>query len=57
MQAKAEAGKSPLDFFDWEFANGAKMAESLDYVLVPRNVADLAGAVWRDVNGADQKPF
>jgi hypothetical protein len=57
MQAKAEAEKSLLDFFDWEFANGAKMVESLNYLLVPRNVADLTGAAWRDVKGANQKPF
>jgi len=36
-----------LEFFDWCFKEGHKMAEDLDYVPMPQNVADLVRATWR----------
>jgi phosphate transport system substrate-binding protein len=57
VQEKAAVGKPLLEFFDWAFAQGAEMAESLDYVPIPSGVADLVRAAWRDVKGPDQKPL
>ena len=57
VQDKPAIGKPLLEFFDWAFAHGAEMAESLDYVPIPSGVADLVRATWRDVIGTDQKPL
>ncbi len=45
-QAKAETAKQVLDFFDWSYKNGSKLAESLDYVPMPHNVAKLVESSW-----------
>ena len=50
MQTKAEkpaSSKQVMDFFKWSFANGAKQAESLDYVPMPENVAKLIEDSWK----------
>lgn len=39
--------KAMLEFFDWCFREGAKMAEDLDYVPMPQTVADLVRAAWK----------
>ena len=59
MQTKAEKpanSESVLKFFQWAFANGAKAAESLDYVPMPGNVAKLIETSWKsnikDTSGA-----
>ncbi len=39
--------KAVLSFFSWCYANGQKRAEELDYVPMPRNVADLVEANWK----------
>jgi phosphate transport system substrate-binding protein len=41
--ASAEAVK----FFKWAFANGAKMAEELDYIPMPENVIKLIEKTWQ----------
>ena len=51
--ASAEA----LKFFSWAFANGAKMAEELDYIPMPKNVVELIKKNWANVKGADGKPL
>jgi phosphate transport system substrate-binding protein len=35
-----------LKFFDWAYKNGDKMAEELDYVPLPDNIADQVRQVW-----------
>lgn len=46
-QAKPATGLSVLKFFDWCYRNGAAMAEKLDYVPMPDNVADMVRATWK----------
>jgi phosphate transport system substrate-binding protein len=47
-QDKPDVGKAVLKFFDWCYSNGAKMAEQLDYVPMPDNVANLVRATWHE---------
>ncbi|MGA9177515.1 MAG: phosphate ABC transporter substrate-binding protein PstS [Desulfobacterales bacterium] len=47
-QHKPDVGKAALKFFDWCYSNGAKMAEKLDYVPMPDNVANLVRATWHE---------
>lgn len=46
VQDKPEKGKAVLDFFNWAFDNGAKAAEELDYVALPKEVVEQIRAVW-----------
>jgi len=46
-----------LKFFAWSYKNGAKMAESLDYVPMPQNVAKDVEQYWkREVKDSNGKP-
>ena len=45
-QDKAETAKEVLKFFDWAYANGDKMAESLDYIPMPDAVVKLIHSAW-----------
>jgi phosphate transport system substrate-binding protein len=47
-QDKPDVGKAVLKFFDWCYSNGAKMADELDYVPMPDNVANLVRATWHE---------
>jgi len=47
-QDKPDVGKAALKFFDWCYSNGSKMAEKLDYVPMPDNVANLVRATWHE---------
>ena len=52
-QNSADA-RQALDFFSWAFANGDKMAESLDYVPMPAKVVSEIKASWaKDIKGED----
>jgi len=55
VQEKPENGKQVLDFFAWSYANGQKLAESLDYVPMPESVVKLVEDTWKtqikDKNG------
>ncbi len=42
----AAASVEALKFFDWSFHNGQKMAEELDYVPLPANVATMIATEW-----------
>ena len=54
-QPDAVKAKAVLSFFAWCYANGQKMAESLDYVPMPQNVAHLMEAQWnRELRSAGQ---
>ena len=46
-QDKPETAKEVLKFFEWAYANGGKMAESLDYVPMPDSVVKLIGTAWK----------
>ena len=47
-KAQADAGKAKevLKFFDWSYANGAKMAEDLEYVPLPDSLIKLIKTSW-----------
>jgi len=46
VQDKPEAGRAVLNFFDWAYHKGDKMAEQLDYVPMPENVIKLVEKTW-----------
>ncbi|MGC2459340.1 MAG: phosphate ABC transporter substrate-binding protein PstS [Gallionellaceae bacterium] len=46
-QDKPETAKEVLKFFDWAYANGDQMAESLDYVPMPDAVVKLIHDAWK----------
>jgi phosphate transport system substrate-binding protein len=57
QQAKPQTARQVIDFFDWAYKNGGKLAESLDYVPMPANVVKLVEEAWRSgVKGQDGKP-
>jgi phosphate transport system substrate-binding protein len=43
----AAAASEALKFFAWAYKNGAKMAESLDYIPMPDSVVKLIEAKWK----------
>jgi len=56
-QDKPENGKDVLNFLDWAYKNGGKMAEELDYVPMPTKVVDMVQNVWKtSIKGPDGKP-
>jgi phosphate transport system substrate-binding protein len=56
-QDPAAAGEA-LKFFAWAYAKGDKMAEDLDYVPLPKNVATEIENVWAsDIKDASGKPI
>ena len=46
-QDKPESAESVLKFFDWSYANGDKLAASLDYVTLPDSVKKLIHDAWK----------
>lgn len=46
QQEKPAQAEASLKFFAWSFANGAKMADELDYVPMPENVVKMVEAMW-----------
>jgi phosphate transport system substrate-binding protein len=46
-QDKAENAKEVLQFFDWAYKNGDKMASELDYVPMPDSVVNLIQSHWK----------
>ena len=52
------AAAEALKFFAWVYDKGAKMAEDLDYIPMPKNVADSVKKTWADeVKDASGKPL
>jgi phosphate transport system substrate-binding protein len=52
------AATDALNFFAWAYANGAKMAEELDYVPMPTNVVADVEKVWTsEIKNANGKPL
>ena len=45
-QAKPTQGAEVMKFFDWSFANGAKLAADLDYVPLPDSLTKQIKGVW-----------
>ena len=56
--ADPAAAADALKFFGWAYDKGAKMADELDYIAMPKNVADSVKSTWsKDIKGADGKPL
>jgi phosphate transport system substrate-binding protein len=56
-QDPAAAGEA-LKFFAWAYEKGAKAAEELDFVSMPKNVVDSVKKTWGDeVKDASGKPI
>ncbi|HKW54688.1 MAG TPA: phosphate ABC transporter substrate-binding protein PstS [Stellaceae bacterium] len=55
-QEKREVAAQVLQFFDWSYKNGSKLAESLDYVPMPENVVKLVEASWANIKDTSGKP-
>ena len=56
QQSDPGKAKAVLDFFDWAYHNGGQMAEALDYVPMPGNVAGQVEQSWKQIVGPDGKP-
>ena len=57
QQSDPEKAKQVLDFFDWAYRNGEKMAEQLHYVPMPGAVAGSVEQMWkREIVGPGGKP-
>ncbi|MHB1678330.1 MAG: phosphate ABC transporter substrate-binding protein PstS [Sulfuriferula sp.] len=46
VEDKPESAKTVLKFFDWSYNNGDQIAESLDYVTLPKKVIKLIETTW-----------
>ncbi len=52
------AAAAALQFFAWAYANGDKMADELDYVPMPKNVAAEIEKMWtREIKDSSGKPL
>ncbi len=57
-QSKPEQAKEVLEFFSWCYASGAKMAEELVYVPMPKAVVDVVKETWsKEIKSSDGKPI
>jgi len=56
-QEKPQVAAQVLQFFDWSYKNGSKLAESLDYVPLPDNVVKLVETSWGSIKDASGKPI
>jgi phosphate transport system substrate-binding protein len=55
-QANPDRAKTALTFFSWCYANGAKLAEALDYIPIPANVVKSVKEVWsKEIKSEDGK--
>jgi len=56
QQSDPQKAKAVLDFFDWAYRDGDKLAEDLHYVPMPDNVAGTIRQSWKQIVGPDSKP-
>jgi len=53
--ADAERSRNVIRFFDWAYANGAKLAEALEYIPLPATVQEAVRTAWaRDIVAGGQ---
>jgi phosphate transport system substrate-binding protein len=55
QQTKPETAREVLNFFDWAYHNGSKLAEQLDYVPMPASVISAVEQSWKTIVGPDGK--
>jgi phosphate transport system substrate-binding protein len=51
--AHPEKTKAVLEFFDWSFQHGAKLADALDYVPMPAATVELIHEAWGTIKDPD----
>src|SRR5713101_10127781 len=56
QQAKPDTAREVLNFFDWAYRNGGKLAEDLAYVPMPQKVIGMVEQSWKSIVGPDGKP-
>ena len=57
QQSNPEKAKRTLDFFDWAYHNGDKMAEELHYIPMPSKVTGEVENMWKkELVGPNGKP-
>ena len=56
-QDKPAHGKAVLKFFDWAYNNGSEMAQKLDYVPMPSNVAGMVEKNWAEIKDTSGNPI
>jgi phosphate transport system substrate-binding protein len=56
QQQKQLTANQMLKFFDWTFHAGARLADELEYVPMPKDVVPLIQSVWGQVKGARGQP-
>jgi phosphate transport system substrate-binding protein len=55
-QDQPERAREVLNFFDWAYKNGAELAESLDYIPMPKAAVAIFEESWQQIKGPDGKP-
>ena len=45
-----------LRFFDWSYRAGAKLADELQYVPMPKDVVQMIESAWAEVTDARGQP-
>lgn len=55
QQANADKASEVLNFFNWAYKNGSKMASELDYVPLPEATIKLVRDSWKGIKTADGK--
>src|SRR6266849_2777950 len=55
-QEQPERAKEVLTFFDWAYKNGGQLAESLDYIPMPKAAVAIFEESWQQIKGPDGKP-
>jgi phosphate transport system substrate-binding protein len=55
-QDKPANAAAALNFFNWAYANGDKMAEELEYVALPASVKTLIQQSWNQIRDASGQP-
>jgi phosphate transport system substrate-binding protein len=56
-QDKPANATAALKFFAWAYANGAKMADDLDYVPMPDSTKSAIEKAWAEIKDASGKPI
>jgi phosphate transport system substrate-binding protein len=56
QQTDPARAREVLNFFDWAYRNGGKLAEDLAYVPMPQKVIGMVEQSWKSIVGPDGKP-
>ncbi|MBO0739451.1 MAG: phosphate ABC transporter substrate-binding protein PstS [Alphaproteobacteria bacterium] len=56
QQSDPKVAREVINFFDWAYREGGKLAKDLDYVPMPENVIKLVEQSWHQIKGPDGKP-